>query len=87
MEATQTATTVLKYGVKTFREAGLEARWGRTRNGAPMIFARDPNAKSNHQRLEWWMVDNVMWNMAKKVGVLDAFTNCTLLGDMFSIPA
>ena len=51
------------------------------------MFVRDPNAKTAHQRTKWWAVDNVMWNMAQKIGVANAFTNCTLLGDMFSIPA
>jgi len=40
----------MKLSVKTFRAEGMEARWGKTRKGAPCIFARDPQAKAKHQR-------------------------------------
>lgn len=77
----------MAYQVKTFRDAGLEAKWGKLRSGAPAIFARDPSAKSKHQRESWWMVDNSMWQRAAKVGIKQAFEEHTLLGDFFSIPA
>ena len=79
--------TKLSYTVKTLRDAGLEARWGRTRDGAPCLFTRDPNAAHTHQRRKWWMVDRGMWDAMNKLGVCDGFDGATLLGDFFSIPA
>lgn len=70
----------MNYTVTTIREAGLEARWTKTRTGAPIISARLPNGK-------WYVIDNSMWNSAKKIGILEAFKNHTALGEFFSIPA
>ena len=75
----------MDYRVKTFRDAGLEAKWGKTRSGTPCVFARSPDAKSKHQRETWWMVDNAMWKRASVVGIRQAFEEHTLLGDVFSI--
>jgi len=75
----------MRYIVKTFRDAGLEAHWSRTRDGAPIIAVRDPNSKYNHQRLEWWVVDQSMWDAMKARGVLVGFDECTALGDIFSV--
>ena len=75
----------MKLSVKTFRAVGLEARWTKTRNGAPCIVVRNPSAKHKHQKETWWMVDNAMWESAKKFGVMEAFDRHTLLGDIFSI--
>lgn len=80
-------TEQLKYRVGTLRAAGLEAKWGRNGQGAPMLFARDPSASKKHQRAQWWAVDRVMWEMAKKHGIKEAFDGCTILGDFFSVPA
>jgi len=77
----------MKLSVKTFRAEGMEAQWGKTRNGAPCIFARDPLAKAKHQRETWWMVDARMWDQAQEIGVREAFKNSTMLGDFFSISA
>ena len=77
----------MKYSVKTLREAGLEARWTHNRNGAPIIVARDPQARSEHQRKTWWHVGQTMWDTMKEVGVKEAFDRHTLLGDIFSVPA
>lgn len=76
-----------KYSVHTLRAAGLEARWTRNRNGAPIIVARDPNATLAHQRKTWWAVGQKMWDDMMKEGVREGFSNHTLLGDVFSIPA
>lgn len=76
-----------KYSVTTLRAAGLEARWTRNSRGAPIIVARDPQAKLDHQRKTWWAVGKSMWDEMTKVGVREGFDNCTLLGDIFSIPA
>jgi hypothetical protein len=76
----------MDYRVKTFRDAGLEAKWGKTSPyGGPVIYARCPNAKAKHQREQWWMVDHAMWRRASVVGIRQAFEEHTLLGDIFSI--
>lgn len=74
----------MMYRVGTFREAGLQARWTKV-NGAPFISARNPNAKHEHQRDKWWLVDRDMFAAMGRDGVCEAFDNFTLLGDMFSI--
>jgi len=77
----------MKYSVKTIRAAGLEARWTHNRNGAPIIVARDPQARNEHQRKTWWHVGRAMWDAMMKIGVKEAFEQHTLLGDIFSVPA
>ncbi len=67
------------------REAGLEAKWGKTSKGTPIIFVRDPSAALKHQRDTWWVCSNDMWERMKKDGVKLGFDNHTLLGDVFSI--
>lgn len=74
----------LKYRVGTFREAGLEARWSKVR-GAPIIVVRNPNANTNHQREQWWVCDKYMFEDMKKDGIIEAFDNHTILGDILSI--
>lgn len=76
----------LTYTVATFRKHGLEARWSRTRAGAPIILARKP-AGLPHQRTTWWAMHGAFWTDAREVGVLEAFDRHTLLGDVFSVPA
>ena len=75
------------YRVSTFRGAGLQAKWFKTRNAVPYIGVRDPNGRFKHQKGTWWMVDIKMFEDMKRDGVMTAFTNHTLLGDMFSISA
>ena len=77
----------MRYVVKTFRDAGLEAKWSRTRKGAPAIFARDPEAKTSHQREKWWLVSKMMFEAMQAEGIREGFNSCTIFGDMFSIPA
>jgi len=69
----------MRYSVKALRDAGLEARWTRTRSGAPIIAAR-ASAKSR-----WYLVNVTMWSAMKQEGVLPAFERFTLLGDVFSV--
>lgn len=71
-----------KYNVATLRAAGLEAKWTRTRKGAPIIIARDPAAASS----TFYAVDAYMWKRAEDVGLLEAFREGTALADFFSIP-
>lgn len=75
----------MKYSVKTIRHAGLEARWTRTRNGAPIMVTRNPNSEFKHQRERWWYVDKPMWDDMSSVGVAEAFDRHTLLGDIFCL--
>jgi hypothetical protein len=73
--------------VGTFREAGLEARWSKTSSGAPAIFVRNPKSHSEHQRKNWWLVSDRMWKRMLDAGILEGFDQCTLIGDIFSLPA
>jgi hypothetical protein len=75
----------LQYRVGTLRESGLEAKWGKTREGAPIIYARDPKAEHEHQRTAWWAVDRGMWKQMEKQGIREGFNSATLLGEIFSI--
>lgn len=71
--------TKLYYRVSTFREAGLEAKWSKTRVGQPYIVARTVGAKS------WYIVTKDMFERMKIVGVAEGFEEHTLLGDVLSI--
>lgn len=77
----------MKYQVGTLREAGLEARWTKTRNGAPIIAARDPVGYEQHQKTQWWVVDDAMWKDMERHGIKVGFDNHTMLGNFFSVPA
>lgn len=68
----------MNYNVGTIREAGLEARWGKTSKGALYIAARKPEGW-------WYIVDKAMWTRAHEVGIMEAFEEHTCLGDIFSI--
>jgi hypothetical protein len=74
---------ILQYNVRTIRAAGLEARWTRTRTGAPIIAARELHRVGK----PWYVVDDRMWNRAHEVGVRQAFEEHTALGDFFSVRA
>ena len=73
--------------VSTFRNAGLEAKWSRLRNGCPIIVLRYPKSEYVHMRTTWWFLTRQMHNTMKEVGILEGFERHTLLGDMFSVPA
>ena len=75
----------MRYNVKTLRDAGLEARWTRTRRGAPILIARDPQGESRHQREQWWPVDRHVWAKMQREGIREGFDGATMLGDLFSI--
>ena len=72
--------------VSTFRNAGLEAKWSKLRNGCPIIVLRDPNSEHVHMRTTWWFLTRQMHNTMKEVGIREGFERHTLLGDMFSVP-
>jgi len=69
----------LKYTVSTIRSAGLEARWTKTRAGAPIIAARETGKT-------WCVIDRRMWQAMQDEGILPAFQRFTLLVDIFSVP-
>jgi len=77
--------TAQHYRVADIRAFGLEARWAKRRTGGPIIVARNPTAKTAHQREKWWVVDAQMWERAKQVGLVQAFDEHTVLGDIFGI--
>jgi hypothetical protein len=83
----------MEYRVKTFRDAGLEARWTTTYEGRPLIVLRNPNSDAAHQRETWYACDNKMWkSMLKyqKEGAEDfirkGYDGYTILAPFFSIP-
>jgi hypothetical protein len=69
----------MKYNVKTLRDAGLQAKWTKTRLGAPIIAARKPGTRG------WFLVYRDMWKDMNAEGVVSAFERFTLLGDIFYI--
>jgi hypothetical protein len=73
--------------VKTFRDAGLEAKWSRMRNGRPCMVVRDPHGTAKHQRETWWPVDRTMWRAMEREGIREGFDSATLMADLFSMPA
>lgn len=75
----------LAFSVRTMRESGLEARWTRRSNGAPVMVVRDPKANLKHQRETWWKVGRAMWDDMQKEGIRAAFSRHTMLGDVFSL--
>ena len=77
----------MKHSVITYRSAGLEAKWSKTRSGTPAVFVRNPKSAHAHQRDSWWIATKSMFERMNKVGVLEGFDQETLLGDIFSIRA
>ena len=77
----------MHYVVKTFRDAGLEAKWGKVNDGRPAIFVRNPQAATEHQRDQWWVCDKKMFDSMKEEGVVDGFNAWTAFGNFFSVPA
>ena len=69
----------LKRSVHTLRAAGLEARRTRSR----LLVARNPKAPAQHMRETWWVVDEPMWQQMERDGIVEAFDNAVLLGDIF----
>lgn len=69
----------MQYNVATIRAAGLEAKWSKTRKGAPIIVAK------SDKTARFYYVDKHMWERAKEVGIKEAFEEHTLLGDIFYV--
>lgn len=79
--------TTLPYRVSTFRQAGLEAKWSKTRRGQPYIAVRNPGSELSHQREKWWACDQNMFDLMQECGIVEGFDSATLLGDIFSLRA
>ena len=75
----------MEYKVSTLRDAGLDAKWSKTKRGAPILVARNPAANSEHQKHRWWFVDASMWDQMLANGIIDGFNGATVLGGCFSI--
>jgi hypothetical protein len=73
--------TKIYYRVSTFREAGLEAKWSKTRAGRPYIVIREVGTK------QWFVLTSDMFNRMQKVGVVQGFEEHTCLGHVFSVSA
>jgi hypothetical protein len=71
--------TKLHYRVSTFREAGLEAKWSKTRIGKPYLVGRQCGQKT------WFVITSDMFERMEEIGVMEGFEEFTLLGDVFSI--
>ena len=69
----------MEHIIKTFQDAGLEAKWSKTKAGKPCILTRKKNTK------KWWLCNEIMWSQMHKHGIRQGYDNCTLLGDVFSI--
>jgi len=69
----------LDYRVGTFREAGLTAKWTKTRRGAPFIMCKRADTG------QWFIVDGDVWETMKKVGIIEGWEQHTALGHIFSI--
>lgn len=80
-----TSIVGLRYTIGTFREAGLEAIWTKTKNGGPIITVRMPKSNLKHQRENWYDVHQKMWNDMKEMGIIAAYESHTLIADVFSI--
>lgn len=76
----------MKHSVLTYRSAGLDAKWGKSVRGAPVIFVRDPSSAFDHQKRSWWMVTKSMFEAMQRDGIVEGFRNQTLLGDIFFLP-
>ena len=70
----------IKYRVKTFGDAGLEAHWKKTVAGDSYIAVRKPGKK------RWWSCGREMFAAMQREGVVAGFESHTATGDIFSIP-
>jgi hypothetical protein len=68
------------YSVKDWREAGINARWARTRVGAPALLVKSGKKPWTRVTKEW--TDRI----ANGESLIDVYDRFTLLIDIFSIP-
>jgi len=77
--------TDLRYVVKTFRDAGLEAKWDKTYSGQPYIKVRSLSPIEKWEE-EWIIVNVTLFDAMKRDGVVPAYRFAAQLCDIFSIP-
>lgn len=75
----------MPFKVQELRAAGLQAKWTKTKTGAPIIIVRDPRSPLRHQRENWWFLNSMMGREMREAGITEGFTRATLLGDVFSV--
>ena len=72
--------------VATWRNNNVSAKWGTTRNGAPVLFIQ---RKDRHT---WWLLDNaILTSIANSLEAFDgnlqkAVESSLILSDIFSVP-
>ena len=71
----------MKYNVSTIRASGIECKWTRTRNNAPIIVGRVEGIGGG----KWYAICDRTWKSAEKVGILQAFKEHNALGNFFSV--
>jgi hypothetical protein len=71
----------IHYRVATFREAGLEAKWSKTRIGKPYLLGRQCGTKT------WFVITSDMIERMEEVGIMEGFEEHTLLGNVFAVNA
>lgn len=73
---------MMRYTVGEIRALGIQAKWSRNRNGAPIIVAR-------YKTEAWCAIDAKLWAKmaAPDADPLEVFECHTALIDVFSIPA
>jgi len=69
----------IPYKVKTFRDAGLEAKWSKTSTGRPIIIARRPGTK------QFYFISASVYFDMKRFGIAEAWESWTVLADVFSL--
>lgn len=75
-----TQPTKPRLSVHTFRDAGVEARWGKNRSRRPILLVRLPNDAT------WWLLTKGMWQAIENgQPVKDVVYDHTVLGKFFSI--
>lgn len=76
----------MQYTVGWIRSQGIECKWSRSRNGAPIIIGKTSSLDRTGQPI-WSVIDTDMWNRAKVVGLPQAFEEHTTFIGLFSVPA
>ena len=74
------------YTVKAIRAQGIECRWTRTRNGAPIIAALTDTRDRKGERM-WMVIDSTVWERAHAVGLKQAIDEASAFLNFFSITA
>jgi len=76
----------MEYNVSYIRSQGIECKWGRTSNGAPIIVGKTDRKNGKGEHI-WAWIDNEMWRDARVMGLREAFDAHTALIDYFSVSA